>query len=124
MMQFFQNLGASTRTSFTKLGRATYFLLETLSGVLSVLPRPRLLANQLYSVGVLSFLIISISGLFVGMVLGLQTAKQLVLFGAGQYVGGLVALSMARELAPTLTGVVVAAGRSESSAAVVRRPEA
>jgi phospholipid/cholesterol/gamma-HCH transport system permease protein len=62
MMQFFQRLGAATRTSFTKLGRGSYFLLDTLAGILSVLPRPRLLMNQMYSVGVLSFLIITISG--------------------------------------------------------------
>ncbi|MEQ1486414.1 MAG: ABC transporter permease, partial [Methyloglobulus sp.] len=72
MMDFIQTLGRNTRSSFTKLGRATFFLVQTVIGIADILPRPRLLLNQLYSVGVLSFLIISISGLFVGMVLGLQ----------------------------------------------------
>ena len=114
MMQFFQNLGASTRTSFTKLGRATYFLLETLSGVLSVLPRPRLLANQLYSVGVLSFLIISISGLFVGMVLGLQGYYILSDFGAEESLGVMVSASLVRELGPVVTALLFA-GRAGSA---------
>jgi phospholipid/cholesterol/gamma-HCH transport system permease protein len=114
MTQFFQNLGASTRTSFTKLGRATYFLLETLSGVLSVLPRPRLLANQLYSVGVLSFLIISISGLFVGMVLGLQGYYILSDFGAEESLGVMVAASLVRELGPVVTALLFA-GRAGSA---------
>ena len=114
MMQFFQNLGASTRTSFTKLGRATYFLLETLSGVLSVLPRPRLLANQLYSVGVLSFLIISISGLFVGRVLGLQGYYILSDFGAEESLGVMVSASLVRELGPVVTALLFA-GRAGSA---------
>jgi Domain of unknown function DUF140. len=82
MIEFLQQLGIKTRTSFTKLGRGTFFLLQTMSGVLSVLPRPRLLLNQMHSIGVLSFLIITISGLFVGMVLGLQGYYTLSDFGA------------------------------------------
>jgi phospholipid/cholesterol/gamma-HCH transport system permease protein len=114
MMQFFQRLGASTRASFTKLGRATYFLLQTLSGILSVLPRPRLLMNQLYSVGVLSFLIISISGLFVGMVLGLQGFYILSDFGAEESLGIMVAASLVRELGPVVTALLFA-GRAGSA---------
>jgi phospholipid/cholesterol/gamma-HCH transport system permease protein len=114
MMQFFQRLGADTRTSFTKLGRATYFLLATLAGILSVLPRPRLLMNQLYSVGVLSFLIITISGLFVGMVLGLQGFYILSDFGAEESLGIMVAASLVRELGPVVTALLFA-GRAGSA---------
>ncbi len=114
MMQFFQNLGASTRTSFTKLGRGTYFLLNTLAGITSVLPRPRLLMNQLYSVGVLSFLIITISGLFVGMVLGLQGFYILSDFGAEESLGIMVAASLVRELGPVVTALLFA-GRAGSA---------
>jgi len=114
MMQFFQRLGASTRTSFTKLGRGTYFLLQTLSGILSVLPRPRLLMNQLFSVGVLSFLIITISGLFVGMVLGLQGFYILSDFGAEESLGIMVAASLVRELGPVVTALLFA-GRAGSA---------
>jgi phospholipid/cholesterol/gamma-HCH transport system permease protein len=114
MMQFFQNLGASTRTSFTKLGRSTYFLLQTLAGIASVLPRPRLLMNQLYSVGVLSFLIITISGLFVGMVLGLQGFYILSDFGAEESLGVMVSASLVRELGPVVTALLFA-GRAGSA---------
>ncbi len=114
MMQFFQRLGASTRTSFTKLGRGTYFLLDTLAGILSVLPRPRLLMNQMYSVGVLSFLIITISGLFVGMVLGLQGFYILSDFGAEESLGIMVAASLVRELGPVVTALLFA-GRAGSA---------
>ncbi|MDD5273226.1 MAG: ABC transporter permease, partial [Methylovulum sp.] len=94
MIQFLQNLGKTTRASFTKLGRATFFVLQVLAGIFSVLLRPRLLLNQLYSVGVLSFLIITISGLFVGMVLGLQGYYILSDFGAEATLGVMVAASL------------------------------
>ena len=101
-------MGKSTRTSFTKLGRSTYFLLQTISGILSVLLRPRLLLNQMYSVGVLSFLIITISGLFVGMVLGLQGYYTLSDFGAEETLGVMVAASLVRELGPVVSALLFA----------------
>jgi len=114
MMRFFQQLGANTRISFTKLGRGSVFLVQILSGIASVLPRPRLLLNQLYSVGVLSFLIIAISGLFVGMVLGLQGFYILSDFGAEQTLGVMVAASLVRELGPVVSALLYA-GRAGSA---------
>jgi phospholipid/cholesterol/gamma-HCH transport system permease protein len=114
MIQFLQHLGQNTRTSFTKLGRGTRFLLQTVAGVADVLPRPRLLANQMYSVGVLSFLIIVISGLFVGMVLGLQGYYILSDFGAEETLGVMVAASLVRELGPVVSALLFA-GRAGSA---------
>jgi len=114
MIHNLQNLGKQTRTSFNKLGRGTFFLLQMLSGILSVLPRPRLLLNQLYSVGVLSFLIITISGLFVGMVLGLQGYYTLSDFGAEESLGVMVAASLIRELGPVVSALLFA-GRAGSA---------
>jgi phospholipid/cholesterol/gamma-HCH transport system permease protein len=114
MIQILQHLGKKTRTSFTKLGRGTYFLLQTISGTLSILPRPRLLLNQMYSVGVLSFLIITISGLFVGMVLGLQGYYTLSDFGAEETLGVMVAASLVRELGPVVSALLFA-GRAGSA---------
>ncbi|MEI7840028.1 MAG: lipid asymmetry maintenance ABC transporter permease subunit MlaE [Methylococcaceae bacterium] len=114
MMEFFRYLGASTRASFTKLGRASYFLIEILSGLASVIVRPRLLLKQLHSVGVLSFLIIVISGLFVGMVLGLQGFYILSRFGAEETLGVMVAASLVRELGPVVAALLFA-GRAGSA---------
>ena len=114
MIQYLQTLGAQTRASFTKLGRATLFLLAVLSGIHSVVPRPKLLLNQLYSVGVLSFLIITISGLFVGMVLGLQGFYILSDFGAEETLGVMVAASLVRELGPVVSALLFA-GRAGSA---------
>ncbi|WP_411726492.1 lipid asymmetry maintenance ABC transporter permease subunit MlaE [Methyloglobulus sp.] len=114
MMELIQYLGRNTRSSFTKLGRATFFLLQTLTGIIDILPRPRLLLNQLYSVGVLSCLIISISGLFVGMVLGLQGYYILSDFGAEETLGVMVAASLVRELGPVVSALLFA-GRAGSA---------
>ncbi len=114
MVRFLQYLGGGTLTNFTKLGRGARFLYLTMAGVGSVLPRFRLLLNQLYSVGVLSFLIISISGLFVGMVLGLQGYYILSDFGAEETLGVMVAASLVRELGPVVSGLLFA-GRAGSA---------
>lgn len=74
---------------------------------------PRLVA-QLYSVGVLSLVIIVLSGMFIGMVLGLQGYTILVKFGAERALGQLVALSLVRELGPVI-GSLLFAGRAGSA---------
>jgi len=114
MTHFIQKLGNSTLSRFSKLGRSTFFLLLTLSGILAVMPRPRLIIKQLYSIGVLSFLIITISGLFVGMVLGLQGFYILSDFGAEEALGIMVAASLVRELGPVVAALLFA-GRAGSA---------
>ncbi|WP_363317787.1 lipid asymmetry maintenance ABC transporter permease subunit MlaE [uncultured Amphritea sp.] len=73
-----------------------------------------LLVRQLYSVGVLSMIIIVVSGLFIGMVLALQGYTILVDYGTEQAVGQMVALSLVRELAPVVTALLFA-GRAGSA---------
>jgi phospholipid/cholesterol/gamma-HCH transport system permease protein len=114
MIDFLQKLGQTSLASFAKLGRAYFFLIQTLVGMLSIVPRPRLLTKQLYSVGVLSFLIISVSGLFVGMVLGLQGFYILSDFGAEETLGVMVAASLVRELGPVVAALLFA-GRAGSA---------
>lgn len=114
MTQFFQHLGSNTQLVFKKLGSSTFFLALTLSGIISVISRPKLLMKQLYSVGVLSFLLISISGLFVGMVLGLQGFYILSDFGAEEALGVMVASSLVRELGPVVSALLFA-GRAGSA---------
>jgi phospholipid/cholesterol/gamma-HCH transport system permease protein len=113
-MELFRLIGKRTRKGFTKLGRASFFLVHTLQGIADLLARPRLLLNQLYSVGVLSFLIIVISGLFVGMVLGLQGYYTLSDFGAEETLGVMVSASLVRELGPVVSALLFA-GRAGSA---------
>ena len=114
MMQIFQQLGVNTRTGFAKLGRATFFLLHSLPGIIDILVHPRLLIKQIYSVGVLSFLLITVSGLFVGMVLALQGYYTLSDFGAESSLGIMIAASLVRELGPVVTALLFA-GRAGSA---------
>ncbi len=76
----------------------------------------RKIIQQVYFIGVKSFLIISLIGLFTGMVLGLQGYYTLVKFGAEGMLGAAVALSLIRELGPVLTALMVI-GRAGSSIA-------
>ena len=109
-----QALGAATIRSVTGFGRAGIMLFGAILGK----PDPRrgfgLLVKQLYVIGVMSLLIILVSGLFIGMVLALQGYTVLVKFGAEQMLGPLVALSLLRELGPVVTALLFA-GRAGSA---------
>ncbi|MEE9343840.1 MAG: lipid asymmetry maintenance ABC transporter permease subunit MlaE [Gammaproteobacteria bacterium] len=114
MMGSIQSLGRVGLNVLERLGRGSLFLFNTLAGFWSVLKRPRLLIAQLFSVGVLSFLIILVSGLFVGMVMALQGYNTLIDFGAEESLGVAVALSIVRELGPVVTALLFA-GRAGSA---------
>lgn len=98
------------------LGRAQFFLVSIIAAIPAALARPRLLLQQTYSVGVLSMIIIVISGSFVGMVLALQGYRTLVRFGAEESLGVFVALVIIRELGPVVTALLFA-GRAGSALA-------
>jgi phospholipid/cholesterol/gamma-HCH transport system permease protein len=110
----FQRLGKTGLDFFERLGRGHLFLMYTLAGIPGLLLRPRLVIAQLYSVGVLTLLIILVSGVFVGMVLGLQGYNTLVDFGAEESLGVVVALSLVRELGPVVAALLFA-GRAGSA---------
>lgn len=101
-------LGASFRGGITRLGFATRFLLAILRASATTFTRPRLLVKELYYAGVLSLIIVLMSGLFIGMVLALQGYETLVRFGATEAMGVLVALSLVRELGPVVAGLLFA----------------
>ncbi len=107
-------LGRTGLDVFERLGRGHLFLAYTLAGLPKVFLRWRLLSAQLFSVYVLSLVIIVVSGTFVGMVLGLQGYNTLVDFGAEESLGILVALSLVRELGPVVSALLFA-GRAGSA---------
>ena len=96
------------------LGSAFLFFLGAVKGAVYSLRRFSLVVQQLYAVGVLTILIILVSGLFVGMVLGLQGYYQLVNFSAESSLGLVVALFLVRELGPVLAALLFA-GRAGSA---------
>lgn len=98
----------------TDLGRAGLFFWYALYRKPCFRKSFPLLIEQLYFIGVLSLLIIILSGLFIGMVVGLQGYNTLDKFGASQQLGQLVALSVVRELGPVVTALLFA-GRAGSA---------
>ena len=116
MITWLASLGRVGLASAARLGRANLLMLGMLAGVPAMLRRPRLLLEQLQSVGVLTVLIIAVSGVFVGMVLGLQGYYILSRFGAEATLGVMVAASLVRELGPVVTALLFA-GRAGSALA-------
>lgn len=114
MTELLAKLGSAGIQSIQHLGRGSMLLLSILRGASEILRRPRLLTEQLFSVGVLTLLIICISGLFVGMVLGLQGYYILSQFAAEATLGVMVAASLVRELGPVVTALLFA-GRAGSA---------
>lgn len=109
-----QALGRSGLSYFSHLGRAGIFLYRVLSCPPHLRKSFPLLIQELYSVGVLSIVIIVLSALFIGLVVGLQGYNTLDKFGASQQLGQLVALSVVRELGPVVTALLFA-GRAGSA---------
>jgi phospholipid/cholesterol/gamma-HCH transport system permease protein len=91
-----------------RLGSAAIFLIRLLVACVPALGRPRLLAHQVYNAGARSLIIIMLSGLFVGMVLGLQGYDLLQRFGSEESLGIAAALGLLRELAPVITALLFA----------------
>jgi phospholipid/cholesterol/gamma-HCH transport system permease protein len=108
------SLGRATLGFVQRLGRGNMFLLQVLSSLGGVLLRPALLVKQMYSVGVQTLVIIVVAGLFVGMVMSLQSYYALVDFGAEDSVSVMVVLSLFRELGPVVTALLFA-GRAGSA---------
>lgn len=108
------SIGHRTISFLEDVGRASTTLVNSLICKPEFIRGTSRLIAQIYSVGVLSLVIIIVSGLFIGMVLGLQGYTILSKFGAEQALGQLIALSMVRELGPVI-GALLFAGRAGSA---------
>jgi len=111
---FFSAIGAAVRLGVTGTGHATRMFCSMLALSPPLLKRFRLVSDQIFFVGNLSLVIIAVSGLFVGFVLGLQGYYTLNRYGSEQALGLLVALSLVRELGPVVTALLFA-GRAGTS---------
>jgi phospholipid/cholesterol/gamma-HCH transport system permease protein len=107
-------LGRTVLGGFGTIGYATRMFLRLVVEFFPLLRRPRLVTKQIHFVGNYSLLIIAVSGLFVGFVLGLQGYLTLNRYGSEQALGLLVALSLVRELGPVVTALLFA-GRAGTS---------
>ncbi|HZN85756.1 MAG TPA: lipid asymmetry maintenance ABC transporter permease subunit MlaE [Burkholderiales bacterium] len=102
------NLGAAVTAGVWRLGYAARFFGYLLWHSGTAFRRFRLTLREIYFAGVLSLIIILVSGLFVGMVLALQGYETLQRYGSSEALGILVALSLVRELGPVVAGLLFA----------------
>ena len=103
-----ERLGQVMTAKVWRLGFAARFFVYILLHSGTALRRFRLTVREIYFAGVLSMIIILVSGLFVGMVLGLQGYDTLQRYGSSEALGILVALSLVRELGPVVAGLLFA----------------
>ncbi|MBW3624700.1 MAG: ABC transporter permease [Armatimonadetes bacterium] len=101
------------------IGETTQLLWRCIGSVLTFSFSPGDVLNQMSVVGVNSMPLVLLTIAFSGMVLALYTAQQLVQMGLGNYVGGMVAITMSREAAPVLSAIVVAARAGSAIAAEI-----
>lgn len=101
-------IGSRVINAIWRLGYASRFFVLTLTKSGLSFRRFSLTIREIYFEGVLSIIIIAVSGLFVGMVLGLQGYETLQKYGSEQALGTLVALSLTRELGPVVAALLFA----------------
>ncbi|MEM5388023.1 lipid asymmetry maintenance ABC transporter permease subunit MlaE [Paraburkholderia phymatum] len=107
-------IGRTVLCGLGQTGYATRMFVRLVLEFFPLLRRPRLVTKQIHFVGNYSLVIIAVSGLFVGFVLGLQGYYTLNRYGSEQALGLLVALSLVRELGPVVTALLFA-GRAGTS---------
>jgi phospholipid/cholesterol/gamma-HCH transport system permease protein len=107
-------IGRFVLDGVARTGYASRMFVRVVLEFVALLRRPRLVTKQIHFVGNYSLVIIAVSGLFVGFVLGLQGYYTLNRYGSEQALGLLVALSLVRELGPVVTALLFA-GRAGTS---------
>ncbi|MBP6095255.1 MAG: lipid asymmetry maintenance ABC transporter permease subunit MlaE [Methyloversatilis sp.] len=108
IVRVLRSMGARTVDGIWRLGFASRFLLAVLMRSGTAFTRFSLTIREVFSTGVLSLIIIMVSGFFVGLVLGLQGYETLQRYGSSEALGILVALSLVRELGPVVAGLLFA----------------
>ena len=108
LLRQLRGLGHATIEAVWQLGFASRFFLSILFHSRTSVRRFHLVIREIYFSGVMSVVIIAVSSLFVGMVLGLQGYRTLSTYGATQSLGVLVALSLVRELGPVVAALLFA----------------
>jgi phospholipid/cholesterol/gamma-HCH transport system permease protein len=91
-----------------RVGVVALFLVRILAQLPAALARPRLIVHQVYNAGARSLIIIMLSGVFVGMVLGLQGFDLLQRFGSEDALGVAASLGLLKELGPVVTALLFA----------------
>lgn len=114
IVNLISSIGQVTRETVEDVGHAARSFVSIVLNAAGLWRRPQLIADQVHFIGNYSLVIIAISGLFVGFVLGYQGYYTLNKYGSEEALGLLVALSLVRELGPVVTALLFA-GRAGTS---------
>ena len=114
MIKFLSSIGAIVRLTLVAVGLSWKLLVRLIKLFRPTMQRFSLVSEQMHFLGNYSLAIISVSGLFVGFVLGLQGYYTLQKYGSESALGLLVALSLVRELGPVVCALLFA-GRAGTS---------
>jgi phospholipid/cholesterol/gamma-HCH transport system permease protein len=98
------------------LGAVAIFFLRLLGACPAALRRPGLIVRQIYNSGARSLIIIMLSGMVVGMIMGMAFSDMLARFGSESALGVAAGLALVKELGPVLTALLFA-GRAGTSLA-------
>jgi phospholipid/cholesterol/gamma-HCH transport system permease protein len=105
---FLQGLGGTALGFFSAVGRLAEFTGKGVAHCFTPPFYPRLLWRQMVEIGYYSLPVVGLTTLFTGMVLALQSYSGFSRFSAASAIPNVVVLSITRELAPVLAGLMVA----------------
>lgn len=117
MTKIIESIGRLALESILYLGEINVMLLNSMKRIFSDgYRRKKILLEQMVRIGIDSFPLVGIIASFTGMVMVMETAVTLKKFGGEHFVGGIVSVSMVRELGPIIVALIVA-GRVGASVA-------
>src|ERR1700676_1551751 len=105
--RLFNTLGAGVLSLFQYLGEVVLLAAETFRSIFTRKLRWKLFLNQIVEIGLLSQVVVIITGGFTGAVFAAQAYFQFSKLGIGSGVGAVVSVSLCRELGPVLTALMV-----------------
>jgi phospholipid/cholesterol/gamma-HCH transport system permease protein len=108
IVRLFNALGGIVLSFFDYLGELVLLAFDTFRSIFTHKLRWKLFLNQIVEIGLLSQLLVVITGGFTGAVFAAQAYFQFNKLGIGSGVGAVVSVALCRELAPVLTGLMVA----------------
>ncbi len=114
-----QTIGASILGFFQSIGALSFFVAKAVSSCFTPPWYPRLIIRQFIDIGYYSLPVVGMTAIFTGMVLALQSYTGFARFNAESAIAGVVVLSITRELAPVLAGLMVAGRIGASIAAEI-----
>ena len=114
-----KKLGHITLSGVEEIGKFSIFFMQGFFNIFTSASQIGKIIEQIYIIGVKSLVIIIFTGIFTGMVLGLQGYYTLVKFGSEGLLGSAVALTLIRELGPVLTAIMIAARAGSAMAAEI-----